>query len=93
MNAVLDNLRATGPDFERAYAAQYEVSSGQAEYEAARTRFLRSLDLDDITNEFDDVSLALFCGDDANAIGRHVISLRNAWADRLARREVYGSKA
>jgi hypothetical protein len=69
------------------------VSYAQLEYEDARRRFLRSLDLDDITNEFDEVSLELMKGDDANAIGRHVIALRNAWADRLAAREVYGSNA
>lgn len=93
MSAILDNLMATGADASRSYAERFEfdVSAVQMQFGDARARFFRSITLDDMFYEMDDETLALLKGDDANALGRHLIAKRNAWLDRLAQREVYGS--
>lgn len=42
MNALIDNLRATGPDYERAYAARWE-STNEAEHREAVQTFTSAL--------------------------------------------------
>lgn len=93
MTAILDNPMAAGADYERAYAARFEFDPAAVQMQLgdARARFWRSMDDGDLCGELDEETVALVKAGDPNALGRHVLSRMNAWADRLAQREVYGS--
>ena len=59
--------------------------SYQEAFEYERGNVLRSMDLDDVLNELsEDEFLALVKAGDPNAVGRYVLSMMSAWADRLA---------
>lgn len=90
--ASLDNLMLVGAQ-QRYEALRFPPSDHQASLEVARQRFWRSMDDGDITGEIDgDVAerlIQLIQAQDANGAGRLLVATMNAWADRLAAREVY----
>ena len=91
---VIENLMLPGRAYSDAYAARYEGhNAAHLDLQDARARFWRTMDRDDVINELDgDTLLKLVRAEDANALGRYVMSQMHAWADRLAVREVYGSE-